>query len=181
MKRILLHALIVVSGALLVLGIAGVGPAQAANYVGGLNLDTACSEQGNKAFARLVGTTAYDWRCVALNGSLVGINIPLACHNKYGPYTVDRIANFYDANSWQCWNTRNFAVPAGGLDLNSFCSWLNGGVPKTVGTTAYDWRCVAGGASAGINTTRACQNQYGGLAIDRFRNFYDRNSWECYI
>src|SRR3954470_23853674 len=139
MKRILSRALVVVSGALLVLGIAGAGPARAANYVGGVNLDKACFSEGNKAIAKTVGTTAYDWRCVSLNGTLVGINIPLACHTQHGPNTTARIANFYDANSWQCWNVRELA-PAGGLDLNSFCNWLNGGRPATVGTTAYDWR-----------------------------------------
>jgi type IV secretory pathway TrbL component len=102
MRQILLRALAVVSGALLLLGIARVGPAQAANYVGGLNLDEACGSEGNKSTATQVGTTAYHWRCVT-GGVAAGIDRTCACQNQYGVLAIDRFRNFYDRNSWECY------------------------------------------------------------------------------
>jgi hypothetical protein len=181
MKRILLRCLAVLSGALLMLGTAGIGPARAANNVGGLDIAKACFTAGNKQTYRTVGTTAYDWRCVNLDGALVGLNLTSACHFQHGSDSIDRIGNFYDINSVQCWHVVNLA-PVGGLDLDRYCRDNHSVRATAVGSTAYDWRCVdSHGVLTGIYTPRACQDLYGGTAIDRFRNFYDRNSWECYV
>jgi hypothetical protein len=186
MKRILRRVLIVVSGTVLALGTAGVGPAHAANYEGGIDVPRACRDAYGSTFtAKPIGPTAYDWRCVNDQGDVRGIDMPQACRHQQGIgiYVVDRIANFNDVNSWQCWKVQPGGQPIGGLDLPAYCRSI--GYPKgakTIGTTAYDWRCVnAGGELGGINTTKACQKAYGGTAVDRFRNFYDAYSWECYI
>jgi hypothetical protein len=182
MKRILQRALLVLSGALLVFGAAGIGPAQAAVNLDGINVTKACRGMYGPSYdAETVGTTAYDWRCSSNGGPKLGVDMPGACHNQIGPSTVDRIGNFNDVNSWQCWSVRNTA-PSGGLDLNTYCRSIGYTTATAIGSTAYDWRCVnSGGALGGIDTLRACRAQYGGLAMDRFRNFYDRNSWECWI
>jgi hypothetical protein len=182
MKRILMRVLAVLSGAAVVLGTAGIGPAQAAAQVSGIDVPGACVYFYGAGYTpKIVGTTAYDWRCT--NGTTEkGIDMPAACqYQRESVNVVDRIGNFNDVYSWQCWSTVN-GRPSGGLDLNGYCQSIGYQTAKAIGSTAYDWRCVNfGGALGPIDTTRACRHTYGGLAIDRFRNFYDRNSWECYV
>jgi hypothetical protein len=176
MKGLLLRCLVVLSGAFLVLGTAGVGPAQAAGNVGGIDLTQYCQGYGYKS-ATTIGSTAYDWRCVADDGTYHGIDMPLACSISYGFDSKDRVGNFYDVNSWRCWRPANLV---GGLDLNAYCRSIGYASATAIGSTAYDWRCISSsGALGGIDTTRACRAQHGQIAIDRFVNFYDRNSWEC--
>jgi hypothetical protein len=173
------RVLVVLSGLILVLGTMGVGPAQAATYAGGLNLPEYCTDHHYDG-ATPDGRTVYDWRCYNRDGTRYAIDIPDACRSKYGPTAIDRAADFNNKYSWQCYRTSSTLV--GGLDLPAYCRSIGYQGATTVGTTAYDWRCVNfGGALGGLNTTRACQWQYNGLAVDRFRDFYDRYSWECRV
>jgi hypothetical protein len=180
MKNLLLRFLVILSGALVVIGTAGIGPAQAAFITQGIDVPRACLDTyGPNYTPKTVGTTAYDWRCSG-GGHDLSIDMPGACHRQVGPRTVDRISNFYDIYSWQCWSVQN-SVASGGLDLNRYCTTRGYRTYQAVGSTAYDWRCVrADGTLAGIDTTVACHDLYGNQSIDRFRNFYDRNSWECW-
>jgi hypothetical protein len=176
MKRFLRRCLIVLSGALLALGAVGVSPAQAATYNGGVDLRGLCQSYDYQD-AKLIGSTAYDWRCVDHNGGLHGIDMHLACSaHQYN--AIARVANFYDPNSWQCWTSASLL---GGMDLNGYCRFKNYDTARPIGTTAYDWRCVtSSGALVGIDTPSVCKWQYSGWPIDRFDNFYDRNSWQCW-
>jgi hypothetical protein len=183
MKRNLVRALVVLSGVLLALGAVGTAPAQAAGNPGGINVEDACHyyHGGDLNWHQAtVGTTAYDWRCKK-GTAYDGINMPGACHYQYaGIDTVDRIANFYDITSWQCWQVKDLK-PAGGLNLTAYCQLKDYDSAKSIGTTVYDWRCVKGGTYYGIDIPDACRARYDASAVDRFRNFYDLNSWECYV
>jgi hypothetical protein len=89
--------------------------------------------------------------------------------------TVSRVADFNDPNSWQCWRiTRRL----GALNFDAYCqSTTHSGASYVDGHDAYGWFC----AGAGIDTQRACSSQYQvPVAVSRFRNFYDKNSWECW-
>jgi len=81
MKRILLRALVVVSGALLVLGIAGSAP-PGSQLRGRPESRHGLLRAGQQGIRQAGGHDGVRLAVRRLNGSLVGINIPLACHNK---------------------------------------------------------------------------------------------------
>ncbi|WP_229074661.1 hypothetical protein [Actinoplanes sp. DH11] len=64
-----------------------------------------CTGQGYSAVA-LLGATVYDWHCVRYSRAgptYYDIDVPAACATlTHGYARLDRFADFYDANSWQC-------------------------------------------------------------------------------
>ncbi|MBP2326684.1 nitroimidazol reductase NimA-like FMN-containing flavoprotein (pyridoxamine 5'-phosphate oxidase superfamily) [Kibdelosporangium banguiense] len=177
MRKSLTRLLLVACGVLLALFSTGLGQAQAATNTGGLDLDTYCRSTGNIS-ATTVGSTAYDWRCVTPQGQLVPISMTDVCRVQRGADTIDRTYNFFSTGSWECWRTGG---NLGGLDLNRHCRSTGNLSATTVGSTAYDWRCVTPqGQLVPISMTNACQTQRGINSIDRFNNFYNSSSWECW-
>jgi hypothetical protein len=71
---------------------------------GGLDLQGYCTSIGAANGVRLVGTTAYDWRCVTGAGAQVGMDMDDACQRQY-PYeqaVFSRALAVPDPQSWKC-------------------------------------------------------------------------------
>ncbi len=52
----------------------------------------------------LVGSTAYDWRCVSSSGRQVGIWVQTLCEWQYNINPAEaRLVDFNNPNAWQCW------------------------------------------------------------------------------
>jgi hypothetical protein len=64
-----------------------------------------CTTTGHSA-AALLGTTAYDWRCVSYNRSgptYYDVDVLAVCTYTVGTAaTVERFDNYYDPATWQC-------------------------------------------------------------------------------
>jgi hypothetical protein len=114
---------------------------------------------------------------LADNGT--GDDAQAVCAFTYGTYQLtNRVANFNDPNSWQCWHTSIGQL--GGLDFNRYCQIL--GHPSAYNTgsgNAYSWYCT--GSRNGIDTQDACRRLYNtNPAVSRFQNFYNPSSWQCW-
>jgi len=96
------RSLAVIGGMLLAVLMIGVNPANAASNAGGLDFNGYCRSQGH-SYAALLEWNAYGWKCIAYNGAAVPISATHACQVQWGGNPIDRMANFYDPNSWQCW------------------------------------------------------------------------------
>jgi hypothetical protein len=149
--------------------------------LGNVQLDPYCQSLGY-ARAGLANSTYYGWYCLNAQGSGVAIiSMQSACQWQYNNYSVvDVTNNFYDASSAICYRINAYM---GGVNLQGYCRALGYVGVTTVGSTAYDWRCVA---STGFllslsSMTSACQWQYGfNTIVARFYNFYSTTSWECW-
>ncbi|MEU6848925.1 hypothetical protein ABZ901_03185 [Actinacidiphila alni] len=74
---------------------------------GGLDLNGYCTSIGDTGGVSLDGTTAYDWHCVAPDGSHVSMDMDDACTYGY-PYTASvfsRTSDVTDPASWACWHS----------------------------------------------------------------------------
>lgn len=84
-----------------------VGGCMLANIGGGINARAFCQSEGY-ADVRLMGNTAYDWRCLARDvwgnpDTPVEFNMDEACEWMYNNSTsLARFADFYTPTSWQC-------------------------------------------------------------------------------
>ena len=91
---------------------------------------------------------------------------------------INRIANFADPRSWQCWRaTRRL----GGINFDAYCQSLGySGANYTSARYAYGWSCT-GAPQSGVDAQRACATLYHTTAaISRFQDYYDKSSWECW-
>lgn len=187
MKRFLKHVslLVVVASCMAVtLSVTTTPSAHAATHtthasgLGSLDLRSYCQSLGYSQVTT-VGTTIYDWRCVNAGGGQANIDLTNACRWQYGPGAIDVSPNFYSPTSVSCVYAPTFL---GGVNLKWFCQVTGSVTMTTVGTTAYDWRCVnADGTLRPINWAWACVYQYGtAIDISRFANFYSMTSWQCW-
>ncbi len=70
---------------------------------GGLDLNGYCRAEGYQN-AKLIEKTAYGWRCLATNGSLIDMNLFDACRLQYnGLLPVPKFSDFNNPYSWQCY------------------------------------------------------------------------------
>lgn len=154
---------------------AGASPLPATD-LGRVDLAGYCRSQGY-ADAVLTGSTAYDWHCRTTGNHLADIAFDRACLQTVGGH--DRIGNFYDPQSVHCWRYSPQPIAP---DFTGWCQHRFGyDEAVLLGNTAYDWHCrsTRSGALADIAVGEACGFTLRGAGIDRFRNFYDPNSWEC--
>jgi hypothetical protein len=157
---------------------AATGPQQ----FGGLDLGAYCRSIGYSD-AVLTGSTAYDWHCVAGDGSRHDLTFEAACRWTYGADAVDRIGSFKDPVSVGCWRvTATVITPA----INDYCVSTGHSAAALLGTTAYDWHCVnysrVDPVYFDVSLPAVCQYTVGNSAtVDRFNNFYDSRSWQCRI
>jgi hypothetical protein len=80
--------------------------------LGGVDMQGYCRSRGYSR-ADLQGATAYDWRCVDISGRRDQISMTDACRWQYATTEViDRVADFYNPYSWQCWGTSTPTWPA---------------------------------------------------------------------
>lgn len=163
--------------------------AHAATNAGSLDLRGYCQTHGYGDVTTF-GTTVYDWYCInptlPLVPSTSNINMTNACRWQYGVNSgaIDVISNFYVATSATCVYAPTLL---GGINLKWYCQTFQASIDvTTVGTTAYDWRCVKSDGSLVVLDTRqmafACVYQYGTvLTVSRFANFYTMTSWQCWM
>jgi hypothetical protein len=96
---------------------------------------------------------------------------------------IDRLADYYDPSSWQCYKHEKRLGPITAY-IGEYCTNVKGyaGVitPPSDGT-AYGWSCRdRNGNAISIAITDVCQWHYRqNGAFDRLTNFKDRNGWEC--
>ena len=135
-----------------------------------------CQATGQGA-VQLLANNAYGWHCSGDNGT--GDDAEAVCEWSNGGTTqvTNRIGNFNDPNSWQCWAANGQLGP---IDWNSYCQDKGWGQALDAGkNNAYTWYCT--GSSAALDAQDACAVLYGSdPPISRFQNFYDKNSWQCW-
>jgi serine/threonine kinase PknH len=133
-----------------------------------------CQATGQGA-VELDNATAYGWRCSADNGR--GDDGDAVCDWTYGTQTTNRIRDFNDPNSWECWRATTRLGP---LDFNAYCAALGySGAEYTGDGNVYGWFCA--GDRKGLDAQDACLRLYGSdPPVSRFQNFYDKDSWECW-
>lgn len=155
-------------------------PAAAPVILGGVNLDGYCQSLGDSS-ASLDGTTGYDWRCVTLLGDHNGVSMTAACQWQYAdPHAEDRLLDYYEPGSWQCFTSASLLGNATNLD--GYCQSLGDSGVSLDGNTAYDWKCVtAAGQHVGLDMTAVCIWQYGRTnLLTRMADFNNPNSWQCW-
>jgi hypothetical protein len=139
------------------------------------NFDGYCQATGQGS-VQLVANNAYGWKCSGDNGT--GDGAESVCQWTYGTNQVaNRIANFNDPYSWQCWASSGELGP---LDWNTYCQDKGWGSAVDNGTNnAYTWTCS--GSSGALDSQDACLTLYDrNPPISRFQNFGDKNSWQCW-
>ena len=147
-----------------------------------------------------VNGNAYDYACIAADGSLHGFNgsPPLGTVGDVCRWSNPGIANVVERLSeksfyqpWNAWWCQELLVtstkdPGLGLNLNAYCTQyqrLNG--VQLRGNTAASWYCYSGTSSnpryfsIPIDMYQACEWQYGGAYLDNTSNFYDPGSPKC--
>ena len=134
-----------------------------------------CATAGHGT-AQLTSDDAYGWHCT--DGA--GIDGNAACAWTYGysdNQAIGRIQDFYDQTSWQCWRvSRELGAP----DFNGYCRATRQGAVQLTSDDAYGWHCADG---AGIDGNAVCAWTYGRnpeQVTNRFEDFYDPNSWQCW-
>jgi serine/threonine protein kinase len=151
--------------------------ADAPHLLGAPDFDGYCRATGQGP-VELVANNAYGWHCSADNGT--GDDAQAVCawtYNTPGSQVTNRVADFNNPNTWQCWHATGELGP---LDFNAYCTATgHPGATYTSGRYAYGWYCT--GASTAIDTQIACQTLYSSTPpISRFQNFYDKDSWQCW-
>lgn len=137
-----------------------------------------CAANG-RGTATLVLNNAYGWFCSADSAGLDGQAV---CAWTYSSSNVaNRIGNFSDPNSWQCWRSMNGEL--GTLNWNTYCQDLGYPGAQDRGLNdAYTWTCQNSG-NVNLDAQAACNTLYPAFApltVNRFQNFYDKNSWQCW-
>lgn len=143
--------------------------------LGAPNFNGYCQATGQGSVT-LTANNAYGWHCANDNGT--GDDAEAVCKWTFNTTKVtNRVANFNDPNSWQCWRANR---ELGALDFNVYCRSLGFSGAYTVpARNAYGWYCT--GSTAALDSQAACAAQYGNQPpISRFQNFYDLNSWQCW-
>lgn len=146
-------------------------------FLGAPGWNSYCEATGHGT-VQLTGGDAYGWHCS--DGS--GIDGNAACAWTYGypaNRVIGRIQDFYDPNSWQCWRiTTELGMP----DFNGYCSATGQGTARLVSQNAYGWRCSAdNGTGDDANAVCAWTYRYSSSRVtNRFQDFYDPNSWQCW-
>lgn len=109
-KRIrLLATLGMTSGALVAGTLSASAPASASTYLGGVDMQRACSVQYPLFGLRSVVVNpndAYSWRCAQLPwwpwGYTYGIDVNRECVTQYGPGAYAGLWNRYNPYTWFC-------------------------------------------------------------------------------
>lgn len=134
-----------------------------------------CQATGQSS-AYLTRTDAYGWTCSAATST--GDDAQAVCAWTYHTTRVtNRIVNFNDPHSWQCWAANGELGP---IDWNTYCRDQGWGQAVDTGAdNVYTWSCTA--TSTALDAQDACRVLYGSAQpISRFQDYYDKNSWQCW-
>ena len=117
------------------------------------------------------------------------------CQSQYSASSgvdtiIDRMADYYDPTSLQCYKNLKLLGPIGETGFKSYC--INQPQSQYAGLfdnsqyrdTAYDWLCQPKDTSklpTGLSVTGACNMQYNVKdTIYRLANFNSVDGWECW-
>lgn len=121
---------------------------------------------------------AYGWRCSSANPA-IGDDAQAVCVWSNGGTTkiTNRIADFSDPNSWQCWASNGELGP---LNWNAYCQDEGLGQARDNGkNNVYTWTCTD--SDNLLDSQNACLVLYrSSPPISRFQNYGDPNSWQCW-
>lgn len=142
------------------------------------DIATYCRNAGYSG-AVLTRGNAYGWQCTGPYGN-GGVDMERLCSKPGldGPFA--RVGNFYDPRSWQCWVSYGWVSRVTASDFSAYCR-SKGYTGATSGADAYSWRCSAPNRATTFRVLDVCSMKSSGRVgmTDRFRSFYDPNSWEC--
>lgn len=140
------------------------------------DFDGYCRTTGQGGATLNTSLHGYGWRCTADNGT--GDDVQAVCQwTNHTTQVTNRIADFNDPNSWQCWAA---ARDLGPIAWDTYCQDKGWGHVADAGkNNVYTWYCT--GTSNGLDSQDACLTLYGSNPpISRFQNFYDKNTWQCW-
>jgi hypothetical protein len=162
-------------------------PENSHQFLGSLNLDEYCHTQYPYALVSVKLSDAEHMECVLLVGTDVIQHMPLdpqsACQWQYHqPDVIDRLADYYDPSSWQCYQHEKRLGPISADDLNAYCQYKHYTGVYPNGGTAYNWFCHdQNGQRINIAITDVCQWHYSNKqAFDRLVDFNRPDGWECW-
>jgi len=159
--------------------------------LGGVNLTLYCQLTFTPEWvAKVLGTTATDWRCVGPGhgpSHIKQISVRDACRQQYNRVDLIAYASSSDPGSWKCYRPDGAprANPLGGVDLSRWCKDTFGGhyKAKLFGSTAGSWWCVESDGPLNqkqISVEDACRKQYDRQDLTAFAVWTDPYSWNCY-
>ncbi len=175
-------------------------PQKSPNYLGIADINGFCLGKGygSGQVSKHAGPDAKDVMFTCFNQSNQDRGPDFSgqaiCQFQYeaspGVNTVtDRMANYYDPTSLQCYKNLKSLGSIGQTGFTNYCASR----PQYTGlfddpqdrTTAYDWLCQPKDASqlpTGLSVADACALQYNiPNAIDRLANFNSIDGWECWV
>lgn len=172
------------------------------NFLGNINIDAFCLTKGYGS-----GEPATDdsskIQCLPSPATGIGGDIKNspsqfsaidACKRQFDPEgtednIIDRLADYYDPSSWQCYQKVQPITLINGItnesNVDSFCKnheQMKGIQQNNDGKTAYNWDCLdASGQVVGFSVTDLCRfvTHYKD-AFDRLSNFNRADGWECW-
>ena len=120
------------------------------------------------------------------------------CQEQYQPFLtgggghiLDRIVNYHDPSTLQCYKNLRFLGPIGQNpnDFDAVCKTdtQNAGLydNQSERTTAYDWHCQPKDPRLlprGLSVSNACEMKYHIKdAFDRLVNYNNPAGWECWV
>ncbi|NRQ35423.1 hypothetical protein HII36_26860 [Nonomuraea sp. NN258] len=132
-----------------------------------------CQQTGQGDLAYNERNKGYGYRCT--NPNSAGLDAQNVCAWTYKTKVTNRIGDFNDATTWQCWTAPHGRL--GALDFRAYCT-ARGQTANLIGDNAYSWHC----GTAKISGDAACRVLYPRYpaAVSRFQTFYDPDSWECW-
>jgi hypothetical protein len=147
--------------------------------LGAPNWNGYCEATGQGPVTLVSADYAYGWHCT--NVTSLGDDANAVCawtFNSPPTQTTNTVTNFYDANSWQCWSaSTELTAP----DWNGYCEAQGLGTVVQKQNNAYGWYCTKSGNGLDAGTVCAWTNGASTLVIGRFQDFYDPNTWQCWV
>ena len=176
-------------------------PQKSPNYLGIADINGFCLDNGygHGQVSEHADPNAKDvmFTCLSQTNEDVGTDFAgqTICQFQYlaspGVNTVtDRMANYYDPTSLQCYKNLKRLGPIGQAGFTNYCAsqpqqytgLFNDPEDRQ---TAYDWLCQPKDASqlpTGLSVADACALQYSTSdAIDRLANYNSIDGWECWV
>ncbi len=169
-------------------------PQKLPNYLGVADINAFCLSKGDSygkvSINKDSNATDIMFTCFNRSDKAVGSDFSgqEICQSQYlttpRNTVIDRMANYFDPTSLQCYKNLEHLGPIGQDDFDQYCkiqSYMGLFDNAKYRETAYDWLCQPNDKlPTGLSVTGACNMKYSNNAIDRLANFNSINGWECW-
>ena len=179
-------------------------PENSPDYVGNIDPDRYCQAHYSvsNAARSFDATNPFELACIDTNKTRHGVDPLQVCQEQYPGknITTDRLVDYFDPTSWQCYANTTLLGHAGMIDhADAFCRFNdNLNIANNPRKTAYDWKCLHQGGTighypihldnfqVGLSVADLCQFVYAkqiapaSIAMDRLINYNDPEGWECW-